>query len=134
MNVKIIETELEFTYARSSGPGGQNVNKVNSKVVLHWDVQHSKGLPFLVKVRFFEKWKNKISAEGSLVLTSEKYRDQVSNRQDVIGKLFAMIDAVSMPPKVRKKTKPTKSSVEKRLHAKKEKTTRKNDRKRVSLE
>ena len=134
MKHTISETELLFSFVRSSGAGGQNVNKVNSKAVLHWHVMYSKNLPLLVKNRFMEKWKNKISSQGYLVLTSDTFRDQEKNIQDILDKLDRMIDAVWLPPKVRKKTRPTRSSVEKRLKAKKEKTSIKNTRKAVSWE
>lgn len=132
MKHPIPEEELRFTYVRSSGAGGQNVNKVNSKAVLHWHVLDTPSLPTLVKLRFLEKWKNKISLEGNLVLTSDTHRDQEKNVQEVLEKLDAMIEAVWLPPKVRRKTKPTRASVERRLKAKKEKTLSKQGRKPVS--
>lgn len=134
MKYSIPETELVFTYVRSSGAGGQNVNKVNSKAVLHWNVVSSESLPILVKARFVEKWKNHISSEGNLVLTSDRHRDQERNKQDVLDKIYAMIEGVWLPPKIRKKTKPTRSSVEKRVKAKKENTEKKKGRKSVSWE
>lgn len=119
--------ELEFTYARSSGPGGQNVNKTNSKVHLRWHVLHS-SLPSDVKLRFIDRFRNKIDFDGYVVLASQSFRDQDQNRQDCIGKLESMIEEVWQPPKKRRPTKPTKGSQERRLAAKNQRSQLKKER------
>lgn len=113
-HVRIPDDELRFTFVRSSGPGGQNVNKLNTKAVLRWPVQSSPSLPFGVRQRFLQRFAKRITGEGDLVLTSQRHRDQRQNQRDCLEKLRAMLAAVAVPPKPRKKTKPTRSSVAKR--------------------
>lgn len=124
-------SELSFSYARSGGSGGQNVNKVNSKVVMDWDLRNSPSLPDDVKERFFFRYRNLINADGIVQLTSEKERSQKANLDDCIKKLHEMIDKVAVPPKPRKKTKPTRSSVRKRLDSKSKHSDKKDQRKKV---
>lgn len=119
--------ELEFTYARSSGPGGQNVNKTNSKVHLRWHVLHS-FLPSDVKLRFIDKFRNKIDQDGFVMVASQTSRDQEQNRQDCIAKLEAMIQEVWLAPKKRRPTKPTRGSKERRLAGKTKRSQIKKDR------
>jgi ribosome-associated protein len=90
-HLRIPETEFVWSYVRSGGPGGQNVNKVASKAVLRWDVASSPSLPADVKARLRAREANRITAEGELVLTSQRYRDQERNRQDCLDKLREMI-------------------------------------------
>ena len=77
--VRIPLAEFEFTFARSSGPGGQNVNKVNSKAVLRWGVRHSPALPEAVRQRFLQKYAARLTNEGDLLVTSQRYRDAPRN-------------------------------------------------------
>lgn len=97
--------EISFTFARSSGAGGQNVNKTNSKAILRWDIKLNQSLPFGVIQRFTQKYGNKINDNGELVLHGQQHRDQERNRQDCLDKLREMILSVFTPPKPRKKTK-----------------------------
>ena len=106
--------ELDFDYARSSGPGGQNVNKVNSKCIMRWDVASSPSLPLGVRARFVERFGSRLTQEGVLVLMSDRFRDQKRNFEDCVAKAQAMLDAVSVPPKKRVKTKPTRGSQRRR--------------------
>jgi ribosome-associated protein len=122
-------SEFDVQYTRSSGPGGQNVNKVNSKAVLYWDVLNSPSLPPGVRQRFRERYGHRLTTEGICVITSDKYRDQRRNVSDCMEKLEALLLAVLVPPKPRKKTKPGKGAVERRLKQKKQRSEKKTWRK-----
>ncbi|MGH9553609.1 MAG: alternative ribosome rescue aminoacyl-tRNA hydrolase ArfB [Terriglobales bacterium] len=117
-SIQIPETEFEFTYARSGGPGGQNVNKVNSKAILRWPVTSTPSLPSPVRDRFLSKYANRISLEGDLLLSSQKYRDQISNAEDCLEKLREMIVSVLNPPTPRRATRPTLASKKRRTESK----------------
>jgi ribosome-associated protein len=123
--------EFDFTFARSSGPGGQNVNKVESKAVLHWDVAASPSLPQGIKDRFLDKFASRINADDQLVLHSDRFRDKTRNMADCINKLKEMLISVKSPPKKRKKTKPTRASKERRLDEKKQQSQKKGRRGKV---
>lgn len=118
-NIQIDLSEIEWSYTCSGGPGGQNVNKVATKVLLRWNVQNSSALPQGVKHRFLEQQENRITKEGELILTSQATRDQERNRQDCLDKLRQMVLRASIVPTPRKKTKPTRASRERRLANKK---------------
>ncbi len=127
--LKVPLREFEFIYSRSSGPGGQNVNKVASRVQLVWNIEGSKSLPGAVKGRFRAKYGSRISKDGRLIVASSRYRDQGRNLADCLEKLRAMLLEVARPPKVRKKTRPTRGSVERRLKEKKAQAEKKRRRK-----
>ena len=110
--------EFAWTYARSGGPGGQNVNKVSSKAVLHWDLGASPSVPAAVKDRFRAHYRRRITTEGVLVLTSRRYRDQERNRQDCLDKLAEMVRTAAAVPEVRRPTKPTRGSKRRRIEGK----------------
>jgi ribosome-associated protein len=124
-NIEIPDDELKFTFVRSSGPGGQNVNKVNSKAALRWNVFASTGLPDAVRARFLERFQNRLTAEGDLVIVSQRFRDQQRNEEDCLEKLHAMLAAVARPPLRRKKTRPTKASIERRKEQKRKTSAKK---------
>ena len=126
--IQIPLDEIEFTYTRSSGPGGQNVNKVNSKAVLRWAAMQSPSMPADVRNRFLARYKSKLTNEGELILTSQDYRDQGRNVADCLEKLRAMLLSVAVAPKTRRKTKPGKGAIERRLRDKKLASRKKNDR------
>jgi ribosome-associated protein len=107
--------ELRFTFVRSSGPGGQNVNKVASKAVLRWSVAQSNAIPEDVRTRLTARAARQINDRGELVLTSQRYRDQPRNVDDCLEKLRTLVLSVAKPPKKRKKTRPTRASKELRL-------------------
>lgn len=111
-------TEFEFSYARSGGPGGQNVNKVNTKAILHWSVTTSDSIPDDVRARFLSRYANRITQEGALVLSSQRYRDQSRNVEDCLDKLREMLTLVLKPPVVRRATKPSNAVKRKRIEVK----------------
>jgi ribosome-associated protein len=120
--------ELRFEFARSSGPGGQNVNKVESKAVLRWDVGASRAVPAAVRARFRERYAKRITGEGVLVLASQRHRERERNVADCLAKLGAMLAEVATPPKPRKATRPSRGAKERRLAEKKRASRRKAER------
>lgn len=120
--------EYEITFARSGGPGGQNVNKVNSKAMLRWAVSSSRSLPNDVHGRFMEKYGTRLTSEGELIVTSQRYRDQGRNVEDCFDKLRNMIVAVLTPPVPRRPTKPSRASVKRREQAKRHQSKKKEQR------
>ena len=133
-SISIPMSEFQISYARSSGPGGQNVNKVNSKVILHWDVKNTPSLPEHVRLRFCVQWRKKISRTGHLVVNSHRHRDQPRNMADCLNKVREMVRAATVVPKKRKPTKPTAGSNRRRLDAKKQHAQRKRNRQSVKPE
>lgn len=113
-----LSTEFQFFTSRSSGPGGQNVNKVNSKVELRFDIQNSGLLTGEQKEILLLKLASKLTADGILIVVSQRDRSQLVNKDDSVQKLYVLISKALIPKKTRKKTSPTKSSVEKRLQSK----------------
>jgi ribosome-associated protein len=126
--IEIPHDEFRWSYARSSGPGGQNVNKVSSKATLHWSVATSPSLPQDVRARFRARFGHRINKQGELVLQSQRYRDQARNLEDCLDKLRGMILEVASPPKPRKATRPSRGAKERRLRAKRESSDRKQSR------
>jgi ribosome-associated protein len=123
-------TEFDFTFARSGGPGGQNVNKVNSKVTLRWSITRSSTLPSDVFARFRAKYHRRITKDGDLVMTSQRYRDQGRNVADCLEKLRGLLLEVAVAPRKRKPTRRTKGSVQRRLNDKKQQSVKKQNRRR----
>jgi ribosome-associated protein len=126
-----LSTEFQFFTSRSSGPGGQNVNKVNSKVELRFDIQNSIHLTDEQKEILLVKLASKVTAEGILIVVSQRDRSQLVNKEDSVKKLYALIYKALTPQKPRKNTRPTKSSVEKRLQSKRIKSEIKQTRSRI---
>jgi ribosome-associated protein len=118
-HISIPADELQFTFARSSGPGGQNVNKVASKATLRWDVRGTPSLPEDVKQRFLTTYQSRLTTLGEILIVSQESRDQPRNIEICREKLRQMILAVVRPPKKRRATKPTKGSQTRRLNEKK---------------
>ena len=131
-HIEINESEFEFSFARSGGPGGQNVNKVSSKAVLRWDITRSQALPAGVRRRFLDKYHNRVTRDGMLVLHSQRYRDQGRNVADCMDRLREMILQVATPPIKRRQTKPTKGSQQRRIQNKKQNSDKKKMRRRPS--
>ncbi|EDM44254.1 hypothetical protein SCB49_04475 [unidentified eubacterium SCB49] len=134
MDKNLLITELVFKALRSSGPGGQHVNKTASKVEVHFNVQHSNALAPSEIIRLNEKLKNKISSEGTIVLNCGETRSQHKNKAIVIERLLNLITESLKVQKKRKKTKPSKAVIEKRLKLKKNQALKKTNRKRPSLD
>jgi len=132
--IQIPLSELNFAFARSGGPGGQNVNKVNSKAVMRWAVVTTDSLPYDVKARFLEKFANRLTAENEIIITSQKFRDQNRNVDDCMEKLRAMLESVAQRPIPRTPTKPTYSSVKKRVEKKVALSQKKKSRRSVSFD
>ena len=130
----IPKREFTFQFARSGGPGGQNVNKVNTKAVLRWNVVESPSLPGAVRHRFLSRYKNRINDDGELVLSSERYRSQSRNCEDCLEKVREMVAAVRLPPKVRRKTKPTRAAKARRMDSKKRQSQKKQSRRRPGMD
>lgn len=114
----IDESELQFVYVRSSGPGGQNVNKVATAAQLRFDVLNS-SLPEEVKGRLKHLAGRKITDEGVLLIEARKFRTQEQNREDALNRFVDLIRRSFEKPKTRRKTKPTRASKEQRLKEKK---------------
>ncbi len=132
-NLQIDETEFEFSFARSGGPGGQNVNKVNSKAILRWDPIHSEALPPGIRDRFIARYEHRFTKDGILILQSQKYRDQGRNIADCMDRLREMILKVVTPPVKRRPTKPSRGAKQRRLKQKKQTSEKKQSRRRPSM-
>jgi ribosome-associated protein len=132
--IAIPRSELLFTFVRSSGPGGPNVNKDASKAVLRWAATSSPSIPDDVRARLLARAARQINDRGELVLTSQRYRDQSRNKDDCLEKLRSLIASVAKAPRIRRKTKPSKSSREARLKDKRAASQKKQRRGRPTLD
>ncbi|HZZ28367.1 MAG TPA: alternative ribosome rescue aminoacyl-tRNA hydrolase ArfB [Pirellulales bacterium] len=128
--IRIPDEELRFSYARSSGPGGQNVNKVNTKAVLRWAVRASSSLPSDVRERFLARYGRRMTGGGEIVINSQRFREQGQNQRDCLEKLRELIAAVAIPPKRRRPTRPTKASRQRRRVEKSSHSLKKQQRRR----
>ena len=131
--IRELKTELVYTATRSSGPGGQNVNKVNTRVELRFSIGKSQYFSIFEKNTIRFKLKNKINLEDELVLVSQVERSQWRNKEVVSKKFFALIGNALIPIKKRVKTSPTKSSRLKRLNSKKKLSQKKELRKSIDM-
>lgn len=122
--------EIEFEFIKSSGPGGQNVNKVSTGVRLRFNVCNSKSLNAGVKSRLFRIAGNRINKDGYLILESQTFRTQAANKKELIRKFVELLSHASIKPKKRVPTKPTKNSVQKRLDMKNKRSRLKQDRRK----
>ena len=111
-------SELEFSAVRSSGAGGQNVNKTNSAVILRWNLRNSVAIPEEQKIKLLQVLSRQLTLDGEILIRSERQRDQVANKKDCVEKLVQMLKTALTPRKKRHATKPTRSSKRKRLDSK----------------
>lgn len=135
LNIHIPDLESEFVFqtSRSSGPGGQNVNKVNSRVELRFDVLNSVLLTGGQKEILQMKLASKLTSEGVLLVASQESRSQLENKELSVQKLYKLISGALKPVKKRKPTRPTKSADEKRLQRKKLQAEKKVQRGRIDF-
>ncbi len=127
-------SELLFTFSRSSGPGGQHVNKVNSRVTLRFNLWDSPSLTEIQKIRLSKKLIGRINRQGQLWMTGERYRTQMANRQDVINRFYDLIQSALKTKPHRKKTKISKAAKERRLTSKKNRGRLKQSRSRSGID
>ena len=125
IDTALIGRELTFTTSRSSGPGGQNVNKVNTKVTIKWDIASSFAITPEEKERLLQKLATKLTTDNVLMVVSQDKRSQLENKEAAIAKLERMIAKAFEEKKKRKATKPTKSSVAERIKDKKQASEKK---------
>jgi len=116
---------LEWQFARSSGPGGQHVNRTSSKAVLRFDARHSPHLPEDVRRRLLERERPRLTRNGFLVITSQRHRDQPKNVADCLAKLSVMIERALVVPKVRRRTRTPRAVVARRLEGKRRRSATK---------
>ena len=126
--IKIPDSELEFSFARSGGPGGQNVNKVNTKATLRWSVVSSPSISDEVRSRFLSSYSSRISSQGELLISSQRFREQTKNMEDCLDKLRSMLLLVEKAPRKRKPTRPGRAVIEKRLDTKRQQAEKKSQR------
>ncbi|GIS42524.1 MAG: aminoacyl-tRNA hydrolase [Candidatus Neomarinimicrobiota bacterium] len=130
--IKIKESELHFSFVRSQGPGGQNVNKVSTAVQLRYNI-HESDIPKHIKELFIEKYSNRISKNGDIIIIAQSHRTQNKNKIDAINRLESLFSDIKIPVK-RIATKPSKASKIKRVESKKKRSLVKKSRKKVSLD
>ncbi|MBC8402544.1 MAG: aminoacyl-tRNA hydrolase [Candidatus Marinimicrobia bacterium] len=131
--ISIPDDELKFNYTRSSGPGGQNVNKVSSAVYLRFDVRNTSSLTEKIKIRLIELAGKRVSKKGVLIIKAQRYRTQAQNRREAIERLVGLIQSAALKPVYRKKTRPPQAVKERRLIEKHKHSLLKQARKPVDI-
>src|SRR4051812_11312447 len=117
-NIELDEAELQESFIRASGPGGQNVNKVASAVQLRFDARQSRSLPDDVAIRLMKLAGSRLTQDGVIVIVAQNHRSQKRNREDAVARLVELIREAAVRPEIRRPTKPTKASKERRLQTK----------------
>ena len=117
-SIAIDESEIEESFVRASGPGGQHVNKVSSAVQIRFDARRSPSLPNEVAIRLMKLAGSKLTQDGVIVIVAQTHRSQKRNREEAMERLLELIRAAAVRPQVRRATKPTKASKERRLASK----------------
>jgi len=125
-SISLDDSEIEESFVRSSGPGGQNVNKLSTAVQLRFDVRGSPSLPNDVAIRLMRLAGKRMTKDGVLVLIAQNHRTQERNRAEALERLIALIQEASIRPTVRRATKPTRASKERRIEGKKRRSGIKN--------
>lgn len=125
-----LKPELEFSATRSSGAGGQHVNKVSSKIVLRWNIRDSKVASEEQKELLTQKLKSYLTIDGTLILTGQEHRSQLQNKDAVIEKLGTLLERAFRKVKARKASKPSKAAIKKRLESKRKHSEKKESRKK----
>ena len=118
-------SEFEWRFVRASGPGGQNVNKLSTAAELRWDLNATASLPHGVRMRLEALAGSRLTADGVLIIQAQRHRTQERNRADALERLVELVRAAAVPPKPRKKTRPTRASKRRRLEGKKRQADKK---------